>query len=644
MTWVKGTTTWGAVASDLTRLICGEMADSTSTTVAVGDRWVREFTRTVTDGVLNSTTTVTSATANFTNADVGAAVIGTGIPAGARVSTVTNSTTIVLTVAASTTASAVTIQIAHDTIRTPSAKDVNTGSVSARCGYFLSLGVSGDSMATARSTVVRVSSPFTADPSTSGFHRWVVGMKVTTANTVPGNYSTAVLSFNYYDADSGSNLSTSSVTLNASGVGTMGSGLQITCSDPSGTLTLNSLFIRGFTSTYMRGIDCWPMYYRASAAATFSVNPPGTQGTDWDIVTQINAPVANSTAWNQTYSSERGSLFTGLGIKTATGLGTGDLYTLSFPMALAKGRIFASATNGILSLDVGQSRVDTVNGNALRVGAGIRVTNWLKCAATAASVATTSQIQYWISVKSDGIALVLNMDPAATGKMGTAYFGSYTPYDTTYDVFPIMFNVDGPVDWSSVASSASGYMMGNQYAYLALVRRQDGSEGSRDWQTKWMRGECLGIAQGVGYSGHGPTDSTASFQVAANSTNISPARMAPLGIYAGDLSAGGATQAQYPPRQNKPSPIDGKWWLYGFDYTEGQFNSSGAANDDENRNWRGYMNTRFFYIPNGSWANGDDLTDSGSGAKYFLCTPDYTGMGGRNLQATVQAGLAVAEI
>jgi hypothetical protein len=69
--------------------------------------------RTVTDGVLNSTTTVTSATAAFTASDVGRPVSGVGIPAGATIATVTNATTVQLSVAASATASGVTLTFGH---------------------------------------------------------------------------------------------------------------------------------------------------------------------------------------------------------------------------------------------------------------------------------------------------------------------------------------------------------------------------------------------------------------------------------------------------------------------------------------------------------------------------------------------------
>jgi hypothetical protein len=65
--------------------------------------------RTVTDAVLDSTTTVTSASADFVAADVGRPVTGTGIPNGTTISAVTNGTTITLSEAATATATAVAL-------------------------------------------------------------------------------------------------------------------------------------------------------------------------------------------------------------------------------------------------------------------------------------------------------------------------------------------------------------------------------------------------------------------------------------------------------------------------------------------------------------------------------------------------------
>jgi Phage tail tube protein len=67
--------------------------------------------RTVSDGVTNATTTVTSATANFTASDVGKNISGGTIPAGTFIASRTNSTTVILSAAATGSASGVTLTI-----------------------------------------------------------------------------------------------------------------------------------------------------------------------------------------------------------------------------------------------------------------------------------------------------------------------------------------------------------------------------------------------------------------------------------------------------------------------------------------------------------------------------------------------------
>lgn len=67
--------------------------------------------RTVTDGVLNATTTVTSATAAFVSGDVGATITGTGIPTGATIVTVSSTTSVVISIAATVSSTAVHLTI-----------------------------------------------------------------------------------------------------------------------------------------------------------------------------------------------------------------------------------------------------------------------------------------------------------------------------------------------------------------------------------------------------------------------------------------------------------------------------------------------------------------------------------------------------
>lgn len=628
MTWLKGSTTWGNLATDLTKLICGEIADGSSVTCAAGDRWVRDVTRTVTDAVLNSTTTLTSATAAFTAADVGSYVIATGVPSSTTIATVTNATTVVLSAAATATASGVSAQICLDTIRTPAAKDVATGACANRTGYFSALGVPSTTapMSATGPTVCRVTNPFTSEPGTQTLHRWIIRVTVLTANSVAGNYSTATLSTTVLDAD-GFNTSAFGGTPNAAGLVTgMSNGLQVTLSDPSGFLTAGTVFVRAFSTTYMYGIDCWPMLYRASGATTFGTAPPGVAGTDYDIVTLGILGSTNGAL------PDRGGLFCGLAIKTATA-NTGALYTVSENMALAKCRIFASATAGQLSLDIGGNRVDTAVAGALRCLAGLRITAWCKMFQTPGSVTAASLVQYFLSVKNDGIVLVVNGDPGFSGKLGTAFIGAYTPADPTYDVLPIMANWSTP-DFTIDQTDSTGvhWSVITQYGYWPLRRRQDGSEGSRDWQTKWMRGEGLPY---IGSSGQSATDVAPSV-----STGFSPTLSYQVSVPGVSTNPG---VVAYTARQNKPGP-DGKWWTYGYTYAEGNWSSPTPA--AENQIIRGTQSTRFLHIPGDGWGSGDELTDTSTGTKYLLVIPDYPGIGCRlrNAANTYYGGLAVAEV
>src|SRR6185295_5901567 len=63
------------------------------------------------DGVENSTTTFTSASANFTANDVGKTITGSGIPSGTTIASRTNSTTIILSQAETATATGVSFTI-----------------------------------------------------------------------------------------------------------------------------------------------------------------------------------------------------------------------------------------------------------------------------------------------------------------------------------------------------------------------------------------------------------------------------------------------------------------------------------------------------------------------------------------------------
>lgn len=96
-----------------------------------GGTWTGVPTRSVADGVLNGTTTVTSATAAFVAGDVGASLVGPGIPAGATITVRVSGTQVTISAAATMTASGVSLTIggagtAVFTPPTPGVDDVRT--------------------------------------------------------------------------------------------------------------------------------------------------------------------------------------------------------------------------------------------------------------------------------------------------------------------------------------------------------------------------------------------------------------------------------------------------------------------------------------------------------------------------------------
>lgn len=83
--------------------------------------------RTVANAVLNSTTAFSSSTLNLTSADVGRLVIADGVPTGTTIASVTNSTTAVLSAAATKSATGVVLVVGD--LLEPTSIDNRTGRV-----------------------------------------------------------------------------------------------------------------------------------------------------------------------------------------------------------------------------------------------------------------------------------------------------------------------------------------------------------------------------------------------------------------------------------------------------------------------------------------------------------------------------------
>ena len=102
--WLPGQVVDPATTADGFRVLNASGTGGWATTYAAN-------TRTVTDGVLNTNTSLVSASASFTSADVGRAVAGSGITVGTTIDSVSNTTTVVLSDATTATATGVTVLI-----------------------------------------------------------------------------------------------------------------------------------------------------------------------------------------------------------------------------------------------------------------------------------------------------------------------------------------------------------------------------------------------------------------------------------------------------------------------------------------------------------------------------------------------------
>ncbi len=249
--------------------------------------------------------------------------------------------------------------------------------------------------------------------------------------------------------------------------------------------------------------------------------------------------------------------------------------------------------------------------------------NWLRPFTTAGSILPGSIVQYWMSVKTDHIAIVLNGDPGQTGKLTCNWIFRFDSFDPTYDLVPWAVGnlVDYTVDQGPNADVTGPWDM------VGLRRRQDSSEGTRDWQTKWMRDD---FTTSTGYQG------------VANQTF-------------GELLIGANSQSNLPTTaadvESKPWPsvagaTTANWWLYGWMYNNGGGGSSGAAaNLNDGLHIRGKMNKYGLFIPGIGWSSGDEITDSITGKVYFLVQADYHGIGIRQHYSTNQfsGGAAIEE-
>lgn len=580
MTWLKGQTTYANLADDLTKLACGEIADGSAVTCDSADKWDR-------------------------------------VIAG------------------------------QNCIQSPSSEDIALGNMSNRAGYWSMQTTATISTAAGLNhfipyvMVCKQTTIWSGVPSTIGASgRWAFTLRCSAANTVAGVYNTATITFQYWDLDTGLSIQASTVAISSSGVVTLsfgGKNCTVTMTDPSGILQTAPTFYRGFSGTYLGGFD-WlgPFYARRRSAATFSVNPPGTVSTDYDItsigVTSVPSPAVTS---NYTSVFPAGGMLSGIGVKTNTFL-TGALYTYTHSMAFNQLRMKQGATAGQIDLEWLSRIADDGSGTYRQSGPGTLIAAWLRTHTTPGSVTSGSTVQYWMSVKPRKISIILNANPGDSGKLTCAMTGEYTPHDSTNDVNPVWCSDSALAYFATDNTQAPAIIIMGTLAQWAQ-RRADIS-AFRDWQTGYSRADLDMSAfnsTGSQYTVRGTNNAyTTIYGASVSIGQIGPLIGLTPNLF-GSSGPNGGSQWFYPPTapgvQQKPSNLDGKWWLYGVVLHEGNVASTTAGSSTTmfeavHRGYIGGANSSVFWVPGFAWSSGDELTDTVSGKKYFLVQADYHGI------------------
>lgn len=556
-TWLKGSTTYANLFTDLAALICGETADGVGTTCAVGDRWSR-------------------------------------------------------------------VDASDDTLMSHSSADVALGNMSNRAGYAALLSHKAtvasntDGGQTYLQSVCKQTNIFTSAPGSAT--RWGMLFTVSGANSVAGNYSTAVIGYFFVNLDTGATIYNTSTLLSAGGTFTI-NGAVFTFSDPSGILTVGTRWVRAATTTYVGGVDWWgPLYQKRRAAATFSVSPPGVAGTDYAQIDEVATGGAVSNSVITAYGG--GGLLSGLGIKTNTAL-TGALYTYSYSAAQHTVRFHVGSAAGYVDCTFGGRRVN--DSGTWRQVAGTTVDRFLRLAQTVASVTSGMAIQYWLAVSATRIVAVLNADPAQTGKLTCNALGTFNArYGSGYDKFPI-FVGHTVQDTTTNSGNLNPLVCNGGMSLYQQKIRQDSSEG-RDWQTGWSRCERFNIVSGS------PSTDELFYAFGLNSVGSTFYTVIGQSFYTGMMQfvnsgfrTGSDLYSQHG-REEKPSRFDNKWHLYPLWFEDAPRQSSNDSNVWVGSLHRGKLDSVPF-IPGDSWVSGDELTDSVSGNKYFLVAADYHGSG-----------------
>lgn len=458
----------------------------------------------------------------------------------------------------------------------------------------------------------------------ANFKEWlVVTAKVTVANTVVGNYSTARVALYAVGFDNVGNataiVANTTLTPTTDGTCTYTYNsctitFQIGNAD-TGKVTVNSFYARSFTAAFPGGVDAWRNAARnVDGLYEFTAGdvPVGVDGTDyvvnigplkhgfWGANTVSSVPYNNLAGKSQVAGSSTQTGGTcGLAIKTNAAL-TGSHYTVTFTKSQGCGYLLTSGGSFYLGFGgVGQA----LDGSFIRGDEGETYLTGAMSFLTASPANGSSIVQYWISVAATHIAVVLNVEGTSGWTITSNLYAKVVSDDATY----------GTCWMRGFWGSSLLWMRNGAHSIIerALSQGKGFYDGGRDWQTGFGRYDTMPLDYysdwRTGEQGFSDFywNQWASLYVLTHGSNSSSSGM-PLVPWTITLSR---------------MPLsDSRWQLAGFSLMDGDTPKAVDTTTGSVGKWkyRGYVSEGLYQTPAGTFNHGDELTDTVSGNKYLL--------------------------
>lgn len=463
----------------------------------------------------------------------------------------------------------------------------------------------------------------------ASFLEWlIVTVRVTTANTTVGNYSTARVALYAMGVNKagGFNPIASNTVLTPAADGTCTytytTGYTMTFqigNAATGKVTVDSFYVRSFSAMFPGGVDWWRRAGRNVDAAyefTAGNTPAGIAGTDYIVnIGPLKQAWSGNITNNGSFTSYMASKFvgnwgasvqsagtTGLGLVTNAAL-TGDRYEVSFTKNEACAYVYSDPTTlGYFYLTfggVGQS----LDGSFMRGVEGELSLATSSAFLYAPPANLSSVVQYWISVTATHIAVVLNVEGASGWNITGNLYAKVVQDDPSYGTC-----------WMRGYRGNTLYWNRNGANYLIERAMQQGKgfyDGGRDWQTGQGRLDTYPLDYWSSWNS-GDWGATEFYSVQYPNLYMlnhgGTSSSGPLPIVPWNISAANAPLA------------DTRWRLVGFSLMDAA--SSGVTDTVAGAvgkyAFRGFVAEGMYQTPANTFNHGDELTDTTTGDKYLL--------------------------